>query len=347
MHFMFFSLCLISLLVLSNHAFAESNSEETKIIIKTNPDFTDNGEFSRQSGDGVFLGVIIEGVLHDRGLVKVVTTGEFTNFDFETSREETRNFSQGSPKHLFVLDYPFEYDNVYSSTVTHGDFSETVTWIPLSSSGKPVLIEDTSELDSASKKIPPWIKNNVKWWIDGNIDEADFLVGIKYLVSNEIIKVSQIEQKADLKINKEAFIPSKYSPDEIILTGWACDDDDTCYQQHIMCEMQTPDDYYGVDFDILRSYNYGEFEHKMFVDQDWATGNYEITCSHLGDEIGSVEFQVSLEKQIENTAPLVPDWIRNSASWWYDGIVSDNEFLKSIEFLIENDIIIIDGHFDK
>ena len=37
--------------------------------------------------------------------------------------------------------------------------------------------------------IPGWIKNNAKWWADGQISEDDFVGGIKWLVEQGIIKV--------------------------------------------------------------------------------------------------------------------------------------------------------------
>ncbi len=39
----------------------------------------------------------------------------------------------------------------------------------------------------------------------------------------------------------------------------------------------------------------------------------------------------------------IPQWIKNNAAWWSDGTISDTEFLTAIEFLIENDIMKIQG----
>ena len=41
----------------------------------------------------------------------------------------------------------------------------------------------------AETKVPDWIKNNAKWWADGQITDQDFVKGIQYLVENGIIKV--------------------------------------------------------------------------------------------------------------------------------------------------------------
>jgi len=41
-------------------------------------------------------------------------------------------------------------------------------------------------------------------------------------------------------------------------------------------------------------------------------------------------------------AESVPEWIKNTAKWFGDGLISEDEFLNAIKYLIENDIIILD-----
>lgn len=40
---------------------------------------------------------------------------------------------------------------------------------------------------------------------------------------------------------------------------------------------------------------------------------------------------------------LLPDWVRNSASWWAQGSISDAEFVTAIEWMIDNKIIRLGG----
>ena len=35
----------------------------------------------------------------------------------------------------------------------------------------------------------------------------------------------------------------------------------------------------------------------------------------------------------------VPDWIKNNARWWADGLITDQDFVKGIQYLVENGII--------
>lgn len=42
-------------------------------------------------------------------------------------------------------------------------------------------------------------------------------------------------------------------------------------------------------------------------------------------------------------AESVPEWVKNTALWYGQGIVSEQEFLNMIKFLIDNDVITIEG----
>jgi len=52
------------------------------------------------------------------------------------------------------------------------------------------------------------------------------------------------------------------------------------------------------------------------------------------DEIASYEKSVDLRD--------IPSWIKNNAGWWADGLLSDNDFLNGIKYLVEHGIIIVD-----
>ena len=38
---------------------------------------------------------------------------------------------------------------------------------------------------------------------------------------------------------------------------------------------------------------------------------------------------------------LVPDWIKNNAGWWADGLIDDNSFVSGIQWLISNNVMTI------
>ncbi|MCH6586408.1 MAG: peptidase, partial [Thaumarchaeota archaeon] len=70
--------------------------------------------------------------------------------------------------------------------------------------------------------------------------------------------------------------------------------------------------------------------------------NYDQTYAGLAEgilELGPGGIQPP--KQVPMPETSVPDWIKTSTGFWVDGMTSNDEFVQAIEFLINNDIIII------
>ena len=56
---------------------------------------------------------------------------------------------------------------------------------------KIISIPKTNEgSQEASEDIPGWIKNNARWWAEGQIDENSFIQGIQHLIKIGLIKVN-------------------------------------------------------------------------------------------------------------------------------------------------------------
>jgi len=55
-----------------------------------------------------------------------------------------------------------------------------------------VLVVGAAEQSAAEKNmsIPDWVKNNAKWWADGQIAEADFISAIQYLINDGVIRIT-------------------------------------------------------------------------------------------------------------------------------------------------------------
>ena len=50
---------------------------------------------------------------------------------------------------------------------------------------------------------------------------------------------------------------------------------------------------------------------------------------------------VSVSTNIVN-AEIIPEWVKNNALWYGQGVISETEFLNAIKFLIENDVLVIE-----
>ena len=80
-------------------------------------------------------------------------------------------------------------------------------------------------LDSQTREVPLWIKNNAGWWADGQIDDETFVQGIEYLVQKNIISVSERSQTPSNNQNIPLWIKNN--------AGWWADgqiDDETFVQ---------------------------------------------------------------------------------------------------------------------
>jgi len=60
----------------------------------------------------------------------------------------------------------------------------------------------------------------------------------------------------------------------------------------------------------------------------------KLLDTNIIDELTTIEF----EKLIP-VKESVPDWIRNTALWWSEELISDDEFVNAIQFLIDEGII--------
>jgi hypothetical protein len=54
---------------------------------------------------------------------------------------------------------------------------------------------------------------------------------------------------------------------------------------------------------------------------------------------------ITIPETVKTTEPTgdqeIPSWIKNNADWWSRGLISDDEFVKGIQFLVEKGVIIV------
>jgi len=72
------------------------------------------------------------------------------------------------------------------------------------------------EVNTITKKIPQWIKNNAAWWATGQINDGDFLSGIEFMVLEDIISSPKIIVIGDTKKGAEENIVLQEISDESI-----------------------------------------------------------------------------------------------------------------------------------
>jgi len=68
--------------------------------------------------------------------------------------------------------------------------------IAVSEKGEDFPVPDI-EPTPATKKVPGWIKNNAKWWSEGQIEDSAFTDGIEFLIKEGIITMPPTTQASD------------------------------------------------------------------------------------------------------------------------------------------------------
>ena len=58
----------------------------------------------------------------------------------------------------------------------------------------------------AELQIPSWIKNNAKWWSEGQIGDSEFVQGIQYLVKHGIVQIPQTSSDSSLSLQIPSWV---------------------------------------------------------------------------------------------------------------------------------------------
>jgi len=75
------------------------------------------------------------------------------------------------------------------------------------------------------------------------------------------------------------------------------------------------------------------FDGKFIVKAQY--GNSQATVQKMSFEINSND--VTMEEKL--TSVKIPDWIKNNAGWWADGLIDDNSFVEGFQFLIKEGLM--------
>jgi len=73
--------------------------------------------------------------------------------------------------------------------VGESDFTQGIGYMIKNNIMRIPELPERSE-DSVASGVPDWVKNNAKWWADGQISDGDFVKGIQYLVKQGIIQIN-------------------------------------------------------------------------------------------------------------------------------------------------------------
>jgi hypothetical protein len=202
------------------------------------------------------------------------------------------------------------------------------------------------------KQLPDWIKNNVGWWANDDIDEKEFLTTLDYLLKNEFLIINIPREEFHMELDSQTYYVTKYNSAKIKISGWY----EEAAQQSIICDLWEPDEVYATKITLLRTggggnasalafgnaAHLGNFEQIISLNLDWGEGTYSLECNYLTKHLTTLSFDIihgespQVEKIIKSK---VPSWIKNNAGWWADGTIDELTFLSGLEYLVQNRII--------
>lgn len=82
----------------------------------------------------------------------------------------------------------------------------------------------------------------------------------------------------------------------------------------------------------------GEFNTRIIIRDNWKPGTYEISATYDKKDLGNASFTLDYLESSESEIKI-PQWIKTNAGWWASNQIEDNDFVKGIEYLINEAII--------
>ena len=106
--------------------------------------------------------------------------------------------------------------------------------------------------------------------------------------------------------------------------------------------------WFDSNFPDTSIYNILSYEDPVPI-PDWVRTDAELWTRGDSDFVSGIEFMIQNNIIMTSSIPSsedisdadIPYWIRNTALWWSQGLISEDEFVNSIEFLLEEKIITV------
>ena len=209
---------------------------------------------------------------------------------------------------------------------------------------------------SDQEKIPTWVKDVAVLWVDDKITNDDFLNTIKYLKESNIIKIIKItnDDLADYETNLDK--SNEYAPwyssasdalqnpvkSNFVMPVIEGQIDSFRSKVPVEITVVDPNGESKTTVDITRDGKYSVTPKDpepilsgMYVTEIRVDGALiNILYSFLDEEKTDIQ-NISLD----DSKKEIPAWIKNTAVWWTDDKITNDDFLQGIRFLVKTDVI--------
>ena len=116
----------------------------------------------------------------------------------------------------------WKIEGSYVLTIAYQGIKTETSFVVVKSQATSSQITEPPKTAVAALKIPSWIKNNAAWWASGQINDSEFLIGIEFMINENIIVIPNLPQSV---ASPEGVVPdwvrnnAKWWTDGIISEG--------------------------------------------------------------------------------------------------------------------------------
>lgn len=180
---------------------------------------------------------------------------------------------------------------------------------------------------SQSVEIPKWIKDNVQ----NHSIQNNFKQNIISLLEN-LSDIGMIKNVVHTQMQIYD-IPPKGKMDFVSISGNVNEYGKSGF---VTLEIQKPDN----TKEILRTpvLETGLYSTVFSINDQSQKGTYRVVSEFNGKQLSVSYFSIA---DTVNDSKRIPSWFVTTFHWWIDDKITDAEFIQSIQYLIDNRIIII------
>ena len=133
--------------------------------------------------------------------------------------------------------------------------------------------------------------------------------------------------------------------DNLSITGWVEYDDAATSDVLLSVKISNPNGIVVSDF-FLTSDSDGKFEFPFELSDDDASGDYLVNIMSMCREVHRdvcTHKTAAIAISVIGEESKIPEWVRNVFVWYAEDSISENELLQALQYLINQNIIQVEG----
>ncbi len=133
---------------------------------------------------------------------------------------------------------------------------------------------------------------------------------------------------------------------DVTISGWVKYDEQATSDVLLNVKVIDPKNNLVID-QFVTSDSTGSFELSFGLPQDGFVGNYTLDITSMcREEHRNICTHKSTQAVLSvfgktNVEIIIPQWIKNNADWWSQGLIGDDDFILALEYLIQEKIMVV------